>query len=193
MDSACDSLETRIRTFDCWAIDPPGHGWTKGNAYTDFKSVARLYYEELRPHFRGRYSLFGHSQYLKNKSDHELMDILAKYGGFRESIQQNPDFLAHIARPVQADVNVFLSSEIELLPTTCMCNRTNVHRAGMLGFFVADSGGHTDNQPAMLLFQNMVNLRNQFMIQYGYRHCRIRIGAAGGICTPLTAYAAFCC
>ncbi|MGZ7443453.1 PfaD family polyunsaturated fatty acid/polyketide biosynthesis protein [Paenibacillus sp. TH7-28] len=55
----------------------------------------------------------------------------------------------------------------------------------------ADSGGHTDNRPALLLFQNMVHLRNQMMKQHLYPHSKIRIGAAGGICTPQTAMAAF--
>ncbi|BCJ94407.1 2-nitropropane dioxygenase [Anaerocolumna cellulosilytica] len=55
----------------------------------------------------------------------------------------------------------------------------------------ADSGGHTDNRPALVLYQNMVLLRNQIMKKYQYKHGRIRIGAAGGICTPYTVYAAF--
>jgi PfaD family protein len=55
----------------------------------------------------------------------------------------------------------------------------------------ADSGGHTDNRPALVLYQNMVLLRNQMMKKHQYKHGRIRIGAAGGICTPHTVYAAF--
>lgn len=54
----------------------------------------------------------------------------------------------------------------------------------------ADSGGHTDNRPALVLFQNMVILRNQMMDKYKYEGNRIRIGAAGGICSPYTVLAA---
>lgn len=55
----------------------------------------------------------------------------------------------------------------------------------------ADSGGHTDNRPALVLFQNMAILRIQMMDKYKYKHGRIRIGAAGGICSPYTVLAAF--
>ncbi len=55
----------------------------------------------------------------------------------------------------------------------------------------ADSGGHTDNRPALILFQNMVNLRDQLIRELNYKDVNIRIGAAGGICTPHTILAAF--
>ncbi len=55
----------------------------------------------------------------------------------------------------------------------------------------ADSGGHTDNRPALVLFQNMINLRDQLVPKYDYKNINIRIGAAGGICTPHTILAAF--
>lgn len=55
----------------------------------------------------------------------------------------------------------------------------------------ADSGGHTDNRPAILLFQNMANFRDQLEDKYRYNYFKIRIGAAGGICTPQTVLAAF--
>ncbi len=53
----------------------------------------------------------------------------------------------------------------------------------------ADSGGHTDNQPAIVLLPTMLALRNQMQVQYGYER-PIRVGAAGGISTPWAAAAA---
>jgi trans-AT polyketide synthase, acyltransferase and oxidoreductase domains len=54
----------------------------------------------------------------------------------------------------------------------------------------ADSGGHTDNQPAIVLLPTMLALRDQLQAQYGYDQAP-RIGAAGGISTPWAAAAAF--
>ena len=53
----------------------------------------------------------------------------------------------------------------------------------------ADSGGHTDNQPAIVLLPTMLALRNQMQARYGYDR-PLRIGAAGGISTPWAAAAA---
>jgi trans-AT polyketide synthase, acyltransferase and oxidoreductase domains len=53
----------------------------------------------------------------------------------------------------------------------------------------ADSGGHTDNQPAIVLLPTMLALRNQIQSQYGYDR-PLRVGAAGGISTPWAAAAA---
>jgi PfaD family protein len=53
----------------------------------------------------------------------------------------------------------------------------------------ADSGGHTDNQPAIVLLPTMLALRNQMQAQYVYAR-PLRIGAAGGISTPWAAAAA---
>jgi trans-AT polyketide synthase, acyltransferase and oxidoreductase domains len=50
----------------------------------------------------------------------------------------------------------------------------------------ADSGGHTDNQPAIVLLPTMLALRNQMQDQYGYDR-PLRVGAAGGISTPWAA------
>lgn len=139
--------------FRCWAVDPPGHGWTKGELFTDFNQLLRLYYEQLGSVFVGRYFLFGHSlgglfayqlgkwlerdgnppaavfvsaspvphriseyQYLRNKNDLEIMEVLAQYGGIAETLMQNTEFLRHAAKPVQADVKVFLSTEIKRQP-----------------------------------------------------------------------------
>jgi PfaD family protein len=53
----------------------------------------------------------------------------------------------------------------------------------------ADSGGHTDNQPAIVLLPTMLALRDLVQAQHRYQH-PIRIGAAGGISTPWAAAAA---
>jgi len=54
----------------------------------------------------------------------------------------------------------------------------------------ADSGGHTDNRPAITLLPTMIALRDR--LQEKYRYTRpVRVGAAGGIATPASAAAAF--
>jgi PfaD family protein len=54
----------------------------------------------------------------------------------------------------------------------------------------ADSGGHTDNQPAVVLLPTLIALRDRLQAEHGYDH-PVRIGAAGGISTPWSAAAAF--
>ena len=54
----------------------------------------------------------------------------------------------------------------------------------------ADSGGHTDNRPAITLLPTMLALRDQMQSAHEYER-RLRIGAAGGIATPHSAAAAF--
>jgi trans-AT polyketide synthase/acyltransferase/oxidoreductase domain-containing protein len=53
----------------------------------------------------------------------------------------------------------------------------------------ADSGGHTDNQPAIVLLPTMLTLRDRIQEKHGYDR-PLRIGAAGGISTPWSAAAA---
>ena len=53
----------------------------------------------------------------------------------------------------------------------------------------ADSGGHTDNQPAIVLLPTMLALRDRMQAQHRYER-PLRIGAAGGISTPWAAAAA---
>ena len=53
----------------------------------------------------------------------------------------------------------------------------------------ADSGGHTDNQPAIVLLPTMLALRDRMQAQHGYDR-PLRVGAAGGISTPWAAAAA---
>ena len=54
----------------------------------------------------------------------------------------------------------------------------------------ADSGGHTDNRPAITLIPTMIALRNRIQAECAYP-LALRVGAAGGIATPLSAAAAF--
>ena len=54
----------------------------------------------------------------------------------------------------------------------------------------ADSGGHTDNRPAVTLIPTFLELSARLQAEYGYTDC-LRVGAAGGIGTPNAAVAAF--
>lgn len=54
----------------------------------------------------------------------------------------------------------------------------------------ADSGGHTDNRPAIALLPSMLALRDEVQKKYGYA-AEPRVGLAGGISTPESAAAAF--
>jgi trans-AT polyketide synthase, acyltransferase and oxidoreductase domains len=54
----------------------------------------------------------------------------------------------------------------------------------------ADSGGHTDNRPALTLLPTILALRDRAMAQYGFKQ-PLRVGAAGGIATPSSAAAAY--
>jgi PfaD family protein len=54
----------------------------------------------------------------------------------------------------------------------------------------ADSGGHTDNRPAITLVPTLIALRDRMQKQYAY-DVPLRVGAAGGIATPASAAAAF--
>jgi PfaD family protein len=54
----------------------------------------------------------------------------------------------------------------------------------------ADSGGHTDNRPAITLLPTMLALRDRMQAQHRFAQ-PLRVGAAGGIATPASAAAAF--
>ncbi len=54
----------------------------------------------------------------------------------------------------------------------------------------ADSGGHTDNRPAIALLPTMLALRDRLQAEHGY-DVPLRIGSAGGISTPHSVAAAF--
>lgn len=55
----------------------------------------------------------------------------------------------------------------------------------------ADSGGHTDNRPALALFPTIMALRDEKTRLYQGRGIHLRVGAAGGISTPASACASF--
>jgi trans-AT polyketide synthase, acyltransferase and oxidoreductase domains len=54
----------------------------------------------------------------------------------------------------------------------------------------ADSGGHTDNRPAITLLPSFLALRDRIQQQYGYQNS-LRVGLGGGIATPASVAAAF--
>jgi len=54
----------------------------------------------------------------------------------------------------------------------------------------ADSGGHTDNRPALTLLPTMLALRDEITAAYNYPN-PIHVGLAGGIATPDSTAAAF--
>nr|WP_284694543.1 PfaD family polyunsaturated fatty acid/polyketide biosynthesis protein [Geomonas sp. Red32] len=54
----------------------------------------------------------------------------------------------------------------------------------------ADSGGHTDNRPAIALFPTIASLASRLQQTHGY-DVKLRAGLAGGISTPASAAAAF--
>ena len=54
----------------------------------------------------------------------------------------------------------------------------------------ADSGGHTDNGPLISLLPMIIDLRDEIQAEREYAQL-IRVGAAGGIATPMSAAAGF--
>jgi PfaD family protein len=54
----------------------------------------------------------------------------------------------------------------------------------------ADSGGHTDNRPAITLIPTLIALRDRLQAQHRFDQS-LRVGAAGGIATPASTAAAF--
>ena len=54
----------------------------------------------------------------------------------------------------------------------------------------ADSGGHTDNRPLVCMLPSMIALRDEVQAKHNYAQ-PIRVGAAGGISTPESAFGAF--
>ena len=53
----------------------------------------------------------------------------------------------------------------------------------------ADSGGHTDNRPAITMIPTLLALRDRLQQQFGYQQ-RLRVGAGGGIGSPAAVSAA---
>ncbi len=55
----------------------------------------------------------------------------------------------------------------------------------------SDSGGHTDNRPAAVLFSSLLETASRIARQHGFDERCIRIGLAGGIATPQAVAGAF--
>lgn len=55
----------------------------------------------------------------------------------------------------------------------------------------SDSGGHTDNRPAAVLYSSLCAARSRVAKKFGFDESVIRIGLAGGIATPSAVAAAF--
>jgi trans-AT polyketide synthase, acyltransferase and oxidoreductase domains len=72
-------------------------------------------------------------------------------------------------------------TQAELATTVPMCDDLTAE---------ADSGGHTDNRPAITLLPTMLALRDRFQAQYQFPN-RVRVGLAGGLATPAGVAAAF--
>lgn len=76
-----------------------------------------------------------------------------------------------------------------------MITRMEAELAGMIPMAddltaEADSGGHTDNRPAISLLPTMIALRDELAEKYKYKNPPC-VGLAGGISTPHSAAAAF--
>lgn len=54
----------------------------------------------------------------------------------------------------------------------------------------SDSGGHTDNRPAVTLIPTLLALKDQLQARYSYKE-PLRVGAAGGVATPMSVAAMF--
>ncbi len=54
----------------------------------------------------------------------------------------------------------------------------------------ADSGGHTDNRPAITIVPTLIALKDQMQSLHGYKE-KLRIGAGGGVATPAAVAAMF--
>ena len=72
-------------------------------------------------------------------------------------------------------------TEMELAPRISMADDITAE---------ADSGGHTDNRPALALLPAIQAVRDRLMEKYNYP-CKIGVGLAGGLATPVSAAAAF--
>jgi trans-AT polyketide synthase, acyltransferase and oxidoreductase domains len=55
----------------------------------------------------------------------------------------------------------------------------------------SDSGGHTDNRPAAVLFSSLSAARARMAAKHGFEESAVRIGLAGGIATPAAVAAAY--
>ncbi len=93
----------------------------------------------------------------------------------------------------------FLSPPPERMIQTLLAENQITYEEAELGRFVpmaqdllaeADSGGHTDNRPALVLLPTLLALRDDLNNTYQYDEA-VRVGLGGGIATPAAAAAAF--
>jgi PfaD family protein len=86
-------------------------------------------------------------------------------------------------RIVQAlrSANQITAEQAELAASVPMCDDLTAE---------ADSGGHTDNRPAITLLPTLLALRDRLAKQFNYPIAP-RVGLAGGIATPASVAAAF--
>ncbi|MGR3221233.1 MAG: PfaD family polyunsaturated fatty acid/polyketide biosynthesis protein [Candidatus Anammoxibacter sp.] len=54
----------------------------------------------------------------------------------------------------------------------------------------SDSGGHTDNRPAVTLLPTLLVFKDKMQAEHGYKQ-QLRVGAAGGVATPAAVSAMF--
>ena len=105
--------------------------------------------------------------------------------------------IAKVSR-VEVARKFFAPPPVELLTVLVEEGQINASQAAMAAEIPvaedltaeADSGGHTDNQPAISLVPTMLALADDMQTRHGYR-TSLRVGAAGGIATPESAAAAF--
>ncbi len=77
--------------------------------------------------------------------------------------------------------NAITAEQAELAKAMPMCDDLTAE---------ADSGGHTDNRPAITLLPTLLALRDRLQRQYEFPR-PVRVGLAGGIATPAGVAAAF--
>jgi external thioesterase TEII len=146
-----------------WGIDPPGHGWSQGEALNDFDEMIELYYHELSFLWKNDFYLFGHSlggliayrlvqimekdslwpkalftsaaplphrisdyEYLRNRDNRELLEIMREHGGIPEGLTDHREFLNYYMDAIQSDIQSFLG---------CQIQRSTVIRTPMYVFY----------------------------------------------------------
>jgi trans-AT polyketide synthase/acyltransferase/oxidoreductase domain-containing protein len=127
--------------------------------------------------------------------------VLYRLKGLKKSadgkIECHHHVLAKVSRPEVAEL--FMSPAPEEVVSKLLASKLITDEEAALSKLVpmsydicleADSGGHTDQGVAIVLFPALDILRNDMMVKYNYAK-RIRVGLAGGIGTPHAAAAAF--
>ncbi|MEQ1508507.1 MAG: PfaD family polyunsaturated fatty acid/polyketide biosynthesis protein, partial [Myxococcota bacterium] len=102
-----------------------------------------------------------------------------------------PEVAEKFLRPPPADLLEGLVGRGELTPAQAELARRIPVAEDVTA--EADSGGHTDHRPLVVLVPSMLALRSRIAAEEGYkaRGISLRIGAAGGLGTPSAIHAAF--